>query len=147
MSNLNHLKFEIIQGEDASTVVDSFYESDNRSSRARNIDTFLVAFNTENDVLGCVRLCEEEGVFLLRSMLIHPNYRNKGLGKRLLKEFEKQLLENLHAPVYCVPHDYLGDFYSYVGFETIENEAPQFLFQRVQSYKNNGHNCILMVRK
>lgn len=43
----------------------------------------------ENDkIIGSVKATEKEGICYIGKLMVHPNYQNKGIGKRLMKEIE-----------------------------------------------------------
>jgi len=49
---------------------------------------FLVAKGKEGSVIGAIGVELYQDVGLLRSLVVHPSYRGKGLGKRLTREVE-----------------------------------------------------------
>ncbi|MEM7646571.1 MAG: GNAT family N-acetyltransferase, partial [Pseudomonadota bacterium] len=68
-------------------------------------DQILLALDQEA-IAGVVRLCEEEGVFILRGMQVHPRFQRQGLGFRMLRVFEHAI-----GPKECfvLPFDHRGD--------------------------------------
>ena len=49
---------------------------------------FLVAKAKDGSVMGTIGVEFYQDVGLLRSLVVHPSYRGKGLGKRLTREVE-----------------------------------------------------------
>src|SRR5579862_9224624 len=86
-----------------------------------------VAFlaSIEDRPVGAVRLCIENGVMVLRGMMVDPDYQRQGIGKTLLKTLDPSIGIAL---CYCINPPHLRDFYGSIGFEEIEKEnAPFFL--------------------
>lgn len=114
--------------------IDTFYESQGSDHRARVTDLFFVAVE-DNQIIGVVRYCVEEGTSLLRSMLVHSEKRGKALGQQIIYDFERYLEENHIQETYCIAYSHLDKFYNIVGFKIIEpSEAPEFLYQRYLEY-------------
>jgi N-acetylglutamate synthase-like GNAT family acetyltransferase len=99
-------------------------------------------------VIGVVRLSIEQSSSQLRSMLVVPEYRNKGIGKRLLKEFESYLIGHNIKNTCCLPYAKLESFYGEIGFKKHDfADAPDFLQKRLTEYKNqNKDEIIFMLR-
>ena len=81
-------RVEIMNGAEAKALVDPFYVAVGKSHyQARNDDTFFILLDSaNNNVIGTVRYCVEEGVSMLRSMNVHPDFRGKKLGELLKKD-------------------------------------------------------------
>src|SRR5437868_10016040 len=93
-------------------------------------DVAFLAIANGNPV-GAVRLCIEEGVMILRGMMVHPDYQRQGIGRALLKALDPAIGNEL---CYCVNPPYLKDFYGSIGFEEIEKKkAPSFLIHRLET--------------
>lgn len=83
-------------------------------------------------------------------MLVHEDHREKGVGKILLQEFESYLIKKNIQDTFCIPYTHLENFYSLVGFKTIDpQEAPDFLYKRFLSYLEDypENSYIMMCRK
>jgi GNAT superfamily N-acetyltransferase len=94
--------------------------------------------------IGLVRRTLEEGRVLLRGMRVDPAYQRQGVGSRLLDAFVADLS---HAECYCIPYRHLTSFYQRGGFAVIdESEAPAFLVQRIQRYREQGLDVLIMRR-
>jgi GNAT superfamily N-acetyltransferase len=106
-------------------------------------DGVLVAVEQDN-IIGAVRICREQGVKLLRGMYIKQAFRGKGIGLAMLLYLEAQ--EDM-AGCYCLPYGNLVRFYGNIGFEEISiAEAPGFLVDRLERYRNNGNRDIIIMQ-
>lgn len=93
---------------------------------------------------AAVRLTNEEGVMMLRGMMVKAEYQRKGIGKQMLQALDPHIGKN---GCYLVGRKHLVDFYGGIGFKKIaEDQAPAFLRERVEHYNRNGYECILMYR-
>ena len=143
------ITIEIFNGKIAKKFVDPFYKAYDKPHAARDTDIFFCAF-INNEIIATVRFCEEENTPLLRSMLVHENYRSKGIGKDLLRKFELYLVTHKVKDTFCIPYLHLIKFYGSIGFEEIEaSKAPSFLYERFLSYIKNypDNSYSMMVRK
>lgn len=66
--------------------VDAFYASEGRRTRVALAEKVVAGEN--GIIVGVVRLCEEEGHRVLRTMRLREAWRGKGLGTGMLKAFE-----------------------------------------------------------
>ncbi len=139
-------KISTLSGDDAASLVNPFYEGLARSARARANDLFFVAHNDE--VLGCVRYCEEEGVPLLRSMLVAERARKHGVGQKLLAAFNDYVNARATSEIFCLPYGHLESFYARIGFTKIPDaEGPKFLQERIRQYKAEGMSTVILMRR
>jgi N-acetylglutamate synthase-like GNAT family acetyltransferase len=142
---LDQQPYQIIQspGRECAHLVNAFYESHSGNARSRDDDHFFIA--RSEHILGTVRFCIENGTPLLRSMLIHKDFRNRRVGTALLFAFEHYL--NVHGveTVYCLSYDNLGPFYSQIGFQEITS-LPDFLEERIHHYRATGAGFMGMMR-
>ena len=120
-----------------------FYRATNYGGRVRPEDVVIVA--TEGDsIVGVGRLSKEEGVLVLRGMMVLEGYRGRGIGAEILDALSKEIGD---CTCYCVPYAHLLPFYERVGFQAEPVSAgPQFLHERVASYIERGLDVILMRR-
>ncbi len=137
-----------ILGVEAASVVNPFYAANNTSHMARPDDLFFLAFSA-GELIGTVRFCIEEEAPMLRSMMIHRDYRSRGVGHKLLSDFANYLDAHAHRGTFCLPYGHLVKFYGFIGFEKIaEADAPTFLIERLKQYraKNPATDYICMRR-
>ncbi|WP_159084769.1 GNAT family N-acetyltransferase [Dongshaea marina] len=100
----------------------------------------------ESKVHGVVRIATEQGALVLWGMLVHPDLRRQAIGSRLLSQLQ-DYLESKSESCFCLPHDYLAGFYGQIGFQSIESSAaPEFLSKKMNRYKEQGLNIVLMER-
>ncbi|MDP4229096.1 MAG: GNAT family N-acetyltransferase [Bacteroidota bacterium] len=94
--------------------------------------------------IGGVRLCLENGVLVLRGMMVLPEFQRQGIGKALLGLLDVEIGD---TPCYCINPPHLASFYGRIGFHRIELvKAPMFLVERLERYGREQHECIMMFR-
>jgi GNAT superfamily N-acetyltransferase len=104
---------------------------------------FLASHNEKP--IGAVRLSHEEGVLVLRGMMVLPEFQRQGVGKALLKLLDP-IIER--TPCYCINPPHLINFYGSIGFDQVDiATAPAFLAERLERYGKEKHECIMMFRK
>jgi GNAT superfamily N-acetyltransferase len=107
-------------------------------------DTMYVA-ERDTRIVGLVRRACEEGATMLRGMQVDPAHQRQGVGSRLLDVFAEDLAG---AECLCVPYAHLTTFYGRVGFVVVdEGAAPAFLVERVQRYRQEGKDVLIMRRR
>ena len=124
--------------------ITAFYRDNAYRPTIRPTDTIVVSEN-EGVLCGAVRLCEENGVLVLRGMRVSKGMQRRGIGTRLLRAVEPLIGER---ECFCIPHRYLRSFYGRISFEEIDlAEAPAFLRQRRARYRReHGLDVIIMRR-
>src|SRR3989344_3950691 len=101
-----------------------------------------------HQIIGIVRLCEEEGIVILRGMRVRENHQKQGIGMRLLELLSEEIGER---ECFCIPYDYphLEKLYGRFGFQRIsDEEAPAYLQERAKKYRArpNRPNYFIMKR-
>jgi N-acetylglutamate synthase-like GNAT family acetyltransferase len=89
-------------------------------------------------VIGVLRLCEENGIDILRGFNVQNEYQKKGIGLSMLIEAEKYMLERT---CYLICKETLNSLYEKVGFYQT-SEVPEFLKERMLSYNNDKLNIL-----
>ena len=108
-------------------------------------DDDIITARMDGDIIGAVRLCQENGVTVLRGMYVADDFQRAGVGTILLKKFLKLLAEKNIGEAYCIPYTHLETFYARIGFRQITPlAAPEFLRRRLLKYLNEERDCILM---
>jgi N-acetylglutamate synthase-like GNAT family acetyltransferase len=98
----------------------------------------------EGELIGIVRVAPEQGTLVLRGMRIAEQWRQLGMGTRMLDAVALWLG---YRKCYCVPYAHLVRFYGQIGFvEVAPATAPTFLSSRVTEYKRRSLDVIIMVR-
>ena len=107
-------------------------------------DCILISARSRDTIVGVVRLSPENGVQVLRGMMIAPSYQRRGIGTRMLWEASKFM--NL-PECFCVPHAWLEGFYGIIGFARIEDDdAPPHLRIRLAESRRKHPQLIVMRR-
>jgi GNAT superfamily N-acetyltransferase len=114
--------------------------------RDLKLDTATVWIaETAEEIIGIVRIAEENGTLVLRGMRIAEAHQRRRVGSRLLIAIADWLGDR---PCYCVPYSHLAGFYGQIGFVEMDlGFAPRFLAERVDEYRQNGLSTILMKRR
>jgi N-acetylglutamate synthase-like GNAT family acetyltransferase len=99
-------------------------KSERADGRKIFYNQFLIAKDGD-EIIGCIRIKELENCLELGSLVIRPQYRNIGIGSKLIK---KILARETRRPVYLLCRAQMSDFYSRGGFSEIDiNFAPDAL--------------------
>lgn len=146
MENSDQVSVRVVSGAEAKPVIDAFYQRCASKHLARDSDIFFLAL-VDEQVVGAVRFCVEFKTPLLRSMMIDEKFRQRGIGRKLLKAFETYLDDRGIQETYCIPYSHLAQFYGQIGFRlTNEVEAPVFLQERLIEYRNLPKTFVCMRR-
>ena len=96
------------------------------------------------ELIGVVRVAPEQGTLVLRGMRIAEQWRQLGIGTRMLNAVASWLDGR---KCYCVPYAHLVHFYGQIGFVEIATAgAPTFLGSRVTEYERRSLDVVIMVR-
>jgi N-acetylglutamate synthase-like GNAT family acetyltransferase len=133
----------IMESGDAMAV-NNFYDETGYRGQAETKDKLVIA-TQENKIIGAVRLVDENNVIVLRGMQVGDAYQRQGVGSAMLKKIS-QLLEGKEC--YCLPLEHLEKFYGQIGFKKIDiQEAPKFLQDRANKYKNEFNYQLIIMKK
>jgi GNAT superfamily N-acetyltransferase len=98
----------------------------------------------DGEIVGAVRLCQEDGALVLRGMRVRADRRRRGIGRRLLAEVAAAIGSET---CYCIPYRWLIPFYGEAGFrEVMPADVPPFLAQRHARYVRDGLDVVVMCR-
>ena len=143
---MDSFRFTQSIGSDVKAILDEFYFQHGGKTKIAPNDLCFMVWDRDH-LIGNVRFCIEEGVPLLRSMMIAKEYRKKKIGFALLEKFQKYLDENHVREIFCLPYDYLEAFYGTIGFQkAADDRVPRFLFERLTTYRAAGNPMICMWR-
>ena len=132
----------VTDGQDKARI-DAFYASEGRRTQVGLSETFVVA-EANGCLVGVVRLCEEEGHCVLRTMRVQAAFRGKGFGRRMLQAFASLVAGR---DCYCLPFDHLTQFYGQIGFRSIPPaSAPLHLRERLAANRSKGEKMLVMLR-
>lgn len=96
-------------------------------------------------LVGCLALCIEEGVEILRGPEVVFQRRRRGIGRLLIRAAGSELDAR---SCYCVAYAHLNRLYREVGFRRCEpDEGPEFLRRRVADLQSRGWNVGLLVKR
>lgn len=133
---------EITQARELAAVR-AFYERAGYGGGAADADLTFAA-KVGDRLVGVVRLCEEDGIIVLRGMHIDPACQRQGIGRALLMHCAPHLDA---GAAYCLPYAHLAGFYGQAGFVPVEPEAiPVFLRKRLAAYLASGQQVLAMHR-
>jgi len=72
------------------------------------------------NLVAAVRLASEDGVLVLRTMVVAEGSQRRGIGARLLQRASRAIGDR---ESYCIARSYLESFYGRAGFRPITAEA------------------------
>ncbi|WP_166454791.1 GNAT family N-acetyltransferase [Duganella aquatilis] len=111
---------------------------------AINPSDMVIVAHSDEQLVGVVRLCTEEGVAVLRGMQVRSAFQRQGIGAQLLRACKPFLDQHIS---FCLPYAHLLGFYGQAGFETAnEADLPDVLAQRLSSYTAQGKDILAMRR-
>ncbi len=87
-------------------------------------DTVLLAIDTgSGEPVGFARVSEREGSYWIEEIYVRPEHRGRGVGRRLVEEAEKRILENDSAAyVMVLPQDLDAlRFWIRMGYDTLNS--------------------------
>jgi GNAT superfamily N-acetyltransferase len=136
--------------------IEKFYKDVEYHGSPSDEDIIIVASLVER-IIGLIRIAEEHSMestqqaLILRGMMVHELFRNRGTGSRMLG-YMVGLLEGLYSgrPCFCVvPNtpEHLR-FYERAEFRLIEShEAPTFLQARAEEYRETFGRPFSILRR
>ena len=123
--------------------VAALYEACNYGGRVSAADATFIC-RVEKQIVGAVRLVQEDQVIVLRGMQVRRSHQRQGIGAHLLSACVP-LLNEYRA--YCLPYAHLVPFYDAASFRCVsETKLPSFLAERPSSYLARGQEVLAMVR-
>ena len=91
----------------------------------------MYAYEMNEKIIACVGYsCNKDSVFLIERLATWPEYRHLGIGKKMMKFIETQIIENSGktAEVHIVDKNtVLKEWYKKIGYKEIRIEAPPSL--------------------
>ena len=139
------LKIQKTKAETNLSAIKLFYSLCGYTGQVNPDDDMVIAFNGP-DIVGVMRLVYEQGVFILRGMNIREDLQRRGIGSRMLEEFNRLIDAKEVAVTYCLCGAHLESYYGQIRFEKVENfeSVPAFLVERMRGYQANyGRQLIL----
>jgi GNAT superfamily N-acetyltransferase len=137
-----HAAIRIARPDDISRITAAYLEWGYGGGIASGDTAWLAEM--AGDLIGIVRVAPEHGTWVLRGMRIAEQWRQLGIGTRMLNAVASWLNGR---ECYCVPYAHLVHFYGQIEFvEIAAAAAPAFLGDRVAEYKRRSLDVLIMVR-
>jgi GNAT superfamily N-acetyltransferase len=137
------LKVRIASSDERRRIAAFYRETAYRPSVGPT-DLLIVAEDAE-EICGALRLCQEEGLRVLRGMRVALRRQRQGVGTRLL-EAAGEAMDSREC--FCIPHRHLTAFYGRAGFREIPaTEAPRLLLERWQQYIQECRLDVVVMRR
>jgi len=83
---------------------------------------YIVLTDDEFPVATCRLYQIDEETAMIGRVVVLPEYRGKGLGKRVMAEAEKWLLEMEYIKAVVESRDVAVGFYERIGYETVDDK-------------------------
>jgi GNAT superfamily N-acetyltransferase len=142
--HLAHAEIRRMQGGEAGRAGRFFREAGYPVPLGRDFIAWG-AWEREDDLVGCIALCVEHDVSILRGPEILDTRRRRGLGRMLL---EAAVPELAGLTCYCVAYEFLVRMYRDAGFRRCgEAEGPDFLRRRIRELTARGWDLVLLIRR
>ena len=141
MPNPNNLSLSISLVPECELFrLNRFYK---RNGHKGKVDTGDTAFwlQDEKEILAAVRFTADGDNLLLRGLWVHKERRGEGLGSMLLTGCRHYWEKHT---CFCYPYNHLEAFYAKHGFAHPDEQAPEHLIRKLQSYQQRGEQVILM---
>jgi len=122
-------------------LVKQFYKKNGMRAQAPRGETIFVA-TKGTQLIAALRLSPAGNDYLLRSMCVNAELRQRGIGSYLLQQIQGELNA---IECYCFPYSHLVSFYAASGFALVDiDTAPAAIRDKFQRYLNNGKDICLM---
>ncbi len=96
---------------------------------------FLIARAKDGSVVGAIGVEQYQDVGLLRSLVVHPSYREKGLGKQLVCELESYAKSKGIKNIFLLTIT-AADFFRKLGYEVIQRTHVPESISKTEEFKN-----------
>ena len=98
------------------------------------LEYFLVAKAEGGAVIGAIGVELYQDVGLLRSLVVHPSYRGKGLGKRLTREVESFAQQKSIKTLFLLTTT-AAEFFSKCGYQVIQRDRAPMAIAKTEEFK------------
>ena len=96
---------------------------------------FLVAKAKDGSVIGAVGVELYQDVGLLRSLVVHPAYQGKGLGKWLTREVESIAQQRSIKTLFLLTTT-ATEFFPKLGYQVIQRDRAPMSIAKTEEFKN-----------
>lgn len=114
--------FELHPTQPDETVFELLEEADLATSDLKNPDVRLFEATVSGRFVGFGGFELYGTDALLRSVVVHPDMRSRGLGTRICLELEDELAESMCRTIYLLTSDASG-FFEQLGYEQVERAS------------------------
>ena len=133
----NDIKIEVFKREDETEVVRLLSEAelpvkDLTDDKFKN---FLIARARDGSVVGAIGVEPYQDVGLLRSLVVHPSHREKGLGKQLVCELESFAQRKGIKTIFLLTIT-AADFFRKLGYEVTQRTHAPASIAKTEEFKN-----------
>jgi len=95
---------------------------------------FLVAKAKDGSVMGTIGVEFYQDVGLLRSLVVHPSYRGKGLGRRLTCEVESFAQQRSVKTLFLLTTT-AAEFFPKLGYQVIQRDRAPASIAKTEEFK------------
>ena len=99
------------------------------------LEHFLVAKAKDGSVIGAVGVELYQDVGLLRSLVVHPAYQGKGLGKWLTREVESIAQQRSIKTLFLLTTT-ATEFFPKLGYQVIQRDRAPMSIAKTEEFKN-----------
>ena len=99
------------------------------------LKNFLVAKPEESSLIGAIGVELYGDVGLLRSLVVHPSHRGKGIGKSLTHELESLAKQKGVKTLYLLTTT-AADFFTHVGYRMIQRARVPGSIAGTEEFRN-----------
>jgi len=96
---------------------------------------FLIARTKDGSVVGAIGVEPYQDMGLLRSLVVHPSHREKGLGKQLVCELESFAQSKGIKTIFLLTIT-AADFFRKLGYEVIQRTHVPAAIAKTEEFKN-----------
>jgi amino-acid N-acetyltransferase len=99
------------------------------------LKNFLIAKREDGSVVGAIGIEAYQDVGLLRSLVVHPSYRDRGFGKLLTNEIEKYAQTKGIKALFLLTTTAI-DFFPMLGYQLIQKTSVPETIAETEEFKN-----------
>ncbi|UCG07439.1 MAG: GNAT family N-acetyltransferase [Desulfobacterales bacterium] len=96
---------------------------------------FMVAKGQDDCIIGVVGVEMYQETGLLRSLAVHPTYREKGIGRRLTRKIESFARHNGIKILYLLTMT-AADFFQKIGYEVTQRDEVPESIKKTEEFKS-----------